>query len=39
MDPLQASTSVNINEEGTQDIVLYLDGNLYETQVELSLIS
>ena len=38
MDPLQVSMPINQNEEGTQDVVVDLDGNVFETQVELGLI-
>ena len=38
MYPLQASMPINQNEEGTQDAVVNLDGNVFETQVELGLI-
>ena len=39
MDPLQVPMSINQNEEGTQDVVVDLDGNVFETEVELGLIS
>ena len=35
---LEASMSINPNEEVTQDFVVDLDGNVFETQIELGLI-
>lgn len=35
----QASVQFNPNEEGTQDSIVDLDGNVFETQIELGLIS
>ena len=39
MDPLEVSMPVNQASEGTQDVVVDLDDNIFETQVELGLIS
>ena len=39
MDPLEVSMHVNQNIEGTQDVVVDLDDNVFETHVELGLIS
>lgn len=39
MDPLEVSVHVNQTIEGTQDAMVDLDGNFFETQVELGLIS
>ena len=38
MDPLEVSMHVNQNVEGTQDVVVDLDDNVFETEVELGLI-
>ena len=39
MDRLQVPMSINQNEEGTQDSVVDLDDNVFETQMEIGLIS
>ena len=39
MDPLEASMPINQVARGTQDVVVYLNVNVFKTQVELGLIS
>ena len=39
MDPLEIAMLVNQVSEANQDVVIDLDGNIFETQVELGLIS
>ena len=39
MDPLEVFMPVNQTIEGTQDVIVDLDNNVFETQVELGLIS
>ena len=39
MDPLQIPMPIIQNEEGAQHVVVDLDGNGFETQVDISLIS
>ena len=38
MDPLEVSLPVNQASEGTQDFVVDLDDNIFQTKVELSMI-
>jgi hypothetical protein len=38
MDPLEVSMHVNQVAKGTQDVIVDLDDNVFETQVELGLI-
>ena len=38
MDPLEVSMFVNQVAEGTQDVIVDLDDNVFETQVEFGLI-
>ena len=39
MDPPEIDLPINQVTEGNQDMVVDLDGNIFETQVELGLIS
>ena len=39
MDPLEIGMVVNQASEANQDMLIYLDGNIFETQVKLGLIS
>lgn len=39
MDPLEISMAVNQVSEANQDVIIDLDGNIFETQVEIGLIS
>ena len=38
MDPLEITMFVNQVVEGTQDVIVDLDGNVFKTQLELGLI-
>lgn len=39
MDPLQVPIPINQSKECAQDVVIDLDGNVFENQVDLGLIS